>query len=62
MKGLWVGRIAGTLPHSRALYAHPPNRQLAKTGSEAPKVGPRASRRNENDKRRKICDTRDHPH
>ena len=50
MKVPLVARIAGTLPHSRALYAHPPNRQLAKTGSEAPKVGPRALRRNENDK------------
>jgi len=42
MKGMQFGRIAGTLPHSRALGAHPPNRRLAKTGSEAPKVGPRA--------------------
>jgi len=42
MKGTRVARIAGTLPHSRAFCAHPPNRQLAKTGSEAPKVGPRA--------------------
>jgi len=42
MKGPLVARTAGTLPHSRALCAHPPNRRLAKTGSEAPKVGPRA--------------------